>query len=216
MKTRNTRITSFFLLLILLFIPLIVNISPKKNTVLGNTSLLPLDVDEDSYLIGFPGLGSVKNLESNDGLDYYIWFLSLDFTAPVITDVNHSPLNPKESEMISVGANVTDASGIYNVTLHYCVNRGLWINIEMTVSFAFPDIYIADIDTFAAGDLIKYYITAFDASGNWNEGINDNGGLFYSFTILPAIPEFNINPILMIMTTLGLVSLVYLATKKEK
>jgi hypothetical protein len=183
---------------------------------LGNTSLVPLDVDEDSYLIGFPGLGSVKNLESNDGLDYYIWFLSLDFTAPVITDVNHNPLNPKESEMITVGVNVTDASGIYNVTLHYCVNRGLWINIEMTVSFAFPDIFIADIDTFAAGDLIKYYITAFDASGNWNEGINDNGGLLYSFTILPAIPEFNINPILMIITTLGLVSLVFLATKKEK
>ncbi|MHA2358613.1 MAG: hypothetical protein ACXABK_07595, partial [Candidatus Heimdallarchaeaceae archaeon] len=65
-------------------------------------------------------------------------------------------------------------------------------------------------------DLIHYYITAYDASGNWNEGINDNGGLLFSFTILPVIPEFNINPILMIMTTLGLVSLVYLTTNIEK
>ena len=216
MKTKNTRITSFFLLLILLLIPLIVNTSPKKNTILGNTSLVPLDVDKDSYLIGFPGLGSVKNLESNDGLYNYLWFLSSDFIAPVITDVNHNPLDPTESDVITIGANVTDASGIYNVTLHYCVNRGLWMNIEMIVSFAFPEIFMVDIGVFAAGDLIQYYITAYDASGNWNEGINDNGGLFYSFTILPAVPEFNANPILMIITTLGSVSLVYLATKKEK
>ncbi len=216
MKTKNTRITSFFLLLILLLIPFIVNTSPRKNTVLGNTSLVPLDVDEDSYLIGFPDLRSEKNLESNDGLNYYILFLSSDFIAPVITDVNHNPLDPTESDVITIGANVTDASGIYNVTLHYCVNRGLWMNIEMIVSFAFPEIFMVDIIAFAAGDLIQYYITAYDASGNWNEGINDNGGLFYSFTILPAVPEFNANPILMIITTLGSVSLVYLATKKVK
>ena len=86
----------------------------------------------------------------------------------------------------------------------------------MIVSFAFPEIYMVDIGAFVEGDMIKYYITAYDASGNWNEGINDNEGLFYSITILPAILEFNINPIFMIIATLGSVPLVYLATKKEK
>jgi len=88
------------------------------------------------------------------------------------------------------------------------------MEVEMIVSFAFPEIFIVDIGPFSAGDKIQYYITAYDASGNWNEGINDNEGLFYSFTILPTIREFSRTSIVFI-ATFGLVSLFYLVKKEE-
>ena len=193
MQNKSTRIIIFSILLIILFIPLIANTSQMKSTA-----------SENIYQ------------ENNDNLYYRFWISSPDFTAPVITDVYHYPLNPVESDLITIGANVTDASGIYNVTLHYCVNRGLWMEIEMIVSFAFPEIYLVDIGAYSAGDRIQYYITAYDASGNWNEGVNDNEGLFYSFTILSTVLEFNRNLILIIIITLGLVSLINLVTKKDR
>ena len=187
MKCLNTKSKLCFLLLIFLPVLFISHSSPKINTVLGYTSHSHIDI-----------------------------FTNSDFTAPFITDVNHTPFVPTEIDVITVGVNVTDASGIFNVTLHFSINRGPWLAIEMTVSFAYPEIFLESIGAFAAGDLIQYYITAFDASGNWNEGINNNGGSLYSFTIIPAVPEFNSNPTLMIVITLGLVAIFYLVIKRKK
>ena len=203
MQLKSIRLLLLCLFMILSFNPLITNISLENSTVSRNASFVLQDAYEDSSSMDFSGIKSLN----------FFRFLSLDFIAPVITDVNHIPLDPTELDIIAIGANVTDESGIYNVTLHYCINGGIWVSIEMIVSFAFPEIFIVDIGPFAAGDLIQYYVTAYDASGNWNEGVNDNGGLFYSLTVLPTILEINRNPILMIVSLLGIISLVYLAKK---
>ncbi|MCK4845505.1 MAG: hypothetical protein KAS95_07515, partial [Candidatus Heimdallarchaeota archaeon] len=123
--------------------------------------------------------------EDNSGLYY---FFIIDYIAPTINDIAHSPSTPTELDTVSINATVTDVSGIYNVTLYYRTNSGIWTEVSMTLISG--DIYSVTIGTFAVSDIIEYYVSAIDNSANNNEAINDNAGLYYSFTVSEVIPEF--------------------------
>ncbi len=124
-------------------------------------------------------------IEDNSGL-YYSF--TIDYTDPAINDVVHYPFTPTYLDTVSINATVTDDSGIHNVTLHYKVNIGLWQTISMTLVSS--DLYSVTIGSFVVGDTIEYFVSAIDNSSNHNEAINDNSGLFYSFTVSEVIPEF--------------------------
>ncbi len=114
---------------------------------------------------------------------------------PVITDIIHSPSTPTELDTISINATVTSPYGVQSVTLHYRVNDGTWIEVSMTLSSG--DFYSVTIGSFAVSDTIEYYVSAIDNSVNHNEAINDNSGLYYSFTISEFVPEFQMFSLLL-------------------
>ena len=120
-------------------------------------------------------------IENNNGEYYDIFVGSSDVTGPSITSIFHSPSSPTELETITINATVTDASGIHNVTLHYRINGGTWIEVSMT--HVSGDIYSVTIGPFAVSDTIEYYITAIDNSIIHYETTADNGGLYYSLSV---------------------------------
>jgi len=79
------------------------------------------------------------------------------------------------------------------------------------------DIYSVTIGSFAVSDTIEYYITAVDNSANHNEAIDDNSGLYYSFTVAEIVPEFQtLSLLLPVITFLFLVfGLVVLQRRKK-
>ena len=114
---------------------------------------------------------------------------------PVITDIIHSPSTPTELDTISINAFVTSPYGVQSVTLHYRVNSGTWIEVSMTLVSS--DLYSITIGSFAVSNTIEYYISATDNSVNHNLTINDNSGLYYSFSIAEGIPEFQMFSLLL-------------------
>ncbi len=133
--------------------------------------------------------------EDNGGFYYVLTIGSSDVIGPIITDIIHSPSTPKELDTISINATVTDDSGIYNVTLHYRINDGNWIEVSMTLKSG--DLYNVTIGPFAVGDIIEYYVSAIDNSASHNETTEDNAGLYYSFTVAEVIPEFQMFSLLL-------------------
>ncbi len=129
-----------------------------------------------------------ESTEDNGGLYYTIIVGSSDVTGPSITGVIYSPSTPTELDTICINATVTDDSGIYTVTLHYRVNGGIWTEVSMTLVSG--DLYSVTIGSFTVNDIIEYYVTAVDNSFNHNESTEDNSGLYYLFTVLAVIPEF--------------------------
>ncbi|MHA1346499.1 MAG: NosD domain-containing protein [Candidatus Heimdallarchaeaceae archaeon] len=153
--------------------------------------------------------------ENNGGIFYIIDIGSSEITAPSITDIVHSPSIPTELDTISINATVTDASGVQSVTLHYRINGGTWQVEDMTLMSG--DLYSVTIGPFADNDIIEYYIIAVDNSINNNIAINNNSGLYYSFTITVVVPELQMFSLLFpAITFLFLIfSLVVLQQKKR-
>ncbi len=133
--------------------------------------------------------------EDNSGQYYDIFVGSSDTSGPSIIGVVHSPSSPTELETVTVNATVTDDSGLQSITLHYRVNGGAWQTIDMTLIGG--DLYSVTIGPFAVSDTIEYYISAVDNSINYNLAINDNSGLYYSFTVSIVIPEFQMISLLL-------------------
>ncbi|NHJ49922.1 MAG: hypothetical protein FK733_19170 [Asgard group archaeon] len=109
---------------------------------------------------------------------------TIDTTAPVITDVIHTPIIIDDTESVTILCNVTDLNGISQVQLHYRVNGGGWTPETMTLTSGNEYQYV--LGTFAYNDLVEYYITASDTASDPNVEINDNSGSYYSFTIISS------------------------------
>lgn len=94
---------------------------------------------------------------------------------PVLSDVGHSPHVPQENEDLVVTSRVTPlASAASNVTLHYRVMFAAEVVVPMADNGLGADavagdgVYAAVIPhgAFAAGEMVRYYVTADDAAGN--------------------------------------------------
>ncbi len=135
---------------------------------------------------------------------------------PVIIDVINSPVSATELDTIEIEARVTSPYGVQTVSLHYRVNGGTWIEVSM--SLVSGDLYSCTIGTFAVDDIIEFYINATDVTIEHNIAINDNSGVYYSFTIIDSvvIPEFQSHSILILSTIVFLFSFVCLVIKKQR
>ncbi len=135
----------------------------------------------------------------NGGLYYSLTIGSSDVTGPSIASIVHSPSSPTDLDTVTINATVTDSSGVQSVTLNYRVNGGAWIEVSITLISG--DIYSVTIGSFAVSDIIEYYVSAEDNSVNHNLAINDNSGLYYSFTISEVVPEFQMFSLLFTVIT---------------
>lgn len=123
-----------------------------------------------------------SSTEDNSGVYYVITFISYDLVAPDIDTIYHSPLNPFEGDTISIFCSVTDDSGLLSVTLHYRVDGGIWVTITMT--HLGSDDYEAVIGHYNSEVTIQYYISATDNSSSPNTAVDNNGGSYYSFSVV--------------------------------
>lgn len=119
--------------------------------------------------------------DDNSGSYYQIIIQSSDVTAPEITDIEQDPVTPNDLQHITIICSVTDTSGVHSVVLCYRIDGSPWINVTMTLVTG--SIYEVVIGTFSYGAEIEYLIVAYDDHASQNQAIDDNGGLFYSFTL---------------------------------
>jgi hypothetical protein len=125
-----------------------------------------------------------KAVDDNSGLYYNFTIGFSDVTGPTIEDIEHSPITPTDAETVDITCSVTDANGVEYVTLYYRINGGDWITEAMTLIAGTT--YSCTIGTFSYADMIEYYIFAEDDSPNDNTASDDNGGAFYSFTVVSS------------------------------
>ncbi|GAG80118.1 unnamed protein product, partial [marine sediment metagenome] len=154
-----------------------------------NNNWYDLTYFEGNYWSDWIGTGNY----SIDGSAVTVDLYPLDEPAvyvfrPDITSIIHSPSTPSELDTVSINATVTSPYGVQSVTLHYRVNSGTWIEVSMT--HISGGLYSVTLGSFTIGDTIEYYISAIDNSVNHNLAIDDNAGLYYSFTISEVVPEF--------------------------
>ncbi len=134
------------------------------------------------------GTGTYDIDGSAGSVDIYPLGVIVDIDPPLIVDIIHAPSTPTELDIISINVTITDASGVQSVTLHYRVNSGTWLEVSMTLISG--NLYSVTIGLFTAGDTIEYYIKAIDNSADHNEAIDDNVGLYHSFTVSEVMSEF--------------------------
>lgn len=120
-------------------------------------------------------------IDDNSGTYYGFTVGSTDSTGPTITDVQMNILKPNESDTITIICQVTDDNGVQAVTLHYRLDGGTWMTVSMVLISG--DTYSVNIGPFSSGVIVEYFISATDNHVIHNESIEDNGGLYYSFTI---------------------------------
>jgi len=86
--------------------------------------------------------------------------ITVDMSGPSISGLIHTPVNPLHGDAVTVNVNVTDPSGIENVTCFYRVNSGPWQNKSMTNVNGIT--YSCELGTYFVDDVVEYYILAFD------------------------------------------------------
>jgi len=104
-------------------------------------------------------------------------FIITDGRPPVITAVDQLPAAPMYYDDVHVQIGVTDARpGVDHVLVNYTTNGGSnWHSVPTTGGY---DAYIPVQDY---GTTVEYFVVAVDGVGL--QGINDNGGLYYSYTV---------------------------------
>jgi hypothetical protein len=115
--------------------------------------------------------------------------IKLDKTSPLIWNVKRQPEDdvlPKQTVMILT--NITDLlSGIKDVVLSYSINSDpVWINITMVLNTT-TGVYEGIILGQQANTLVKYKIVAYDYAGNCM--VDDNGGQYYVYAVVPEFPS---------------------------
>ncbi len=113
-----------------------------------------------------------------------VWNFRIDTTTPTITNVENDPTTPTDAESITFSCDVADLNGIDEVILYYRLNGGTWTNV--TMAFDSGITYQVTLGPFAFNDLFEYSIITFDTAIHPNTATNDNGGSYYSFTVVSS------------------------------
>jgi len=125
------------------------------------------------------------------------------------TPIQTPAQNVQPGESVYVGINVTDPTGIQNVTLAY-TNDTTWYDLPMTYNTT-DSLYETYIPGFANGTTVTYNITAFDNNGI--EGVQDNNTLNFAYTV---VPEFSILALPVIFAALSLSAGVIALSRKRR
>ena len=117
----------------------------------------------------------------NIGLSGILSYTVGDDIPPEVTNVDHSPDPVEYSDDITFSCDATDVgSGIDTVTLYYRTDGGSWQSLAMSPTTG--DTYEVVVLALAWNTFVEYYVNATDNGGL--EVRNDNGGSFYSFTVV--------------------------------
>lgn len=123
----------------------------------------------------------------------------VDDVPPEIGVPYHTPTEPMPNQEVKVDVNVTDAvSGVREVILSYS-NDTLWTNVTMILVGG--DTYTGNITAMPYQTQVKYRIIAHDNADN--TAVNDNSGLFYTYTVIPEFSSIQILAVLMAITLIA-------------
>jgi hypothetical protein len=113
-----------------------------------------------------------------------------DTTPPSITNITESadPIRPPDCEpdSVTIGATITDPSGVPKVELHFRVEGGVWV--WRTMSPAGGDVYQATLghdqlrssrSPYEEADAVEYYIKAWDSKVNMAQSATLTVGLVF-------------------------------------
>lgn len=120
--------------------------------------------------------------------------IKVDKTAPIIGIPSQIPeSNMQPDQRVRVLVNVTDfGSGLKDILLSYKLNDdAVWTDLPMTFNTT-VSLYEAIIPEQQANALVKYKIVAYDNAGNHE--VEDNGGQYYVYTVIPEFPPSDITP----------------------
>jgi glucose/arabinose dehydrogenase len=152
-------------------------LDPVVNTLLVDTNLniasFGIDADKELYFTAFDG-------------KIYKLHQAPDVSAPTVGTPFQVPLNPLPDEEVEISVNVSDASGIREVTLSYR-NDSLspWNNVSMT--HVSEGTYSAKISPMPYQATVEYRIIAYDNFNN--SAVSDNQGLLYRYIVVPEFPS---------------------------
>ncbi|MHA1186079.1 MAG: hypothetical protein ACTSXA_10225 [Candidatus Heimdallarchaeota archaeon] len=108
---------------------------------------------------------------------------TVDTTNPTISDIVINPTSPDDNDEVKIQCNVTDANDL-NILLYYRINGGNW-NTQ-TMSSTTGDTYEANLGVFTYDDFIEFYVNASDCAVEPNFTIDNNGGSYYTATIISS------------------------------
>lgn len=166
------------------------NIGGFTNTLLVDTSLsissFGLDADAELYFTAFDG--KIYKLSQPQ---------PVDVSAPTIGVPLQTPLNPLPDEEVEISVNVSDLSGIRDVTLSYRTDS-LWNNVSMV--HIDGDTFSASIPPMPNQATVEYRIIAYDNFDN--VAVSDNQGLFYRYNVVPEFPSGIAIAVLLVFTML--------------
>jgi len=136
--------------------------------------------------------------------------VSADSTKPTISNLFQEPTLPDPNENVTIKVDVTDQqSGVLNVTISYRIDSGSWTNVSMS-KFPGNNTWGGQIPGFPNGTEVQYKIIAYDNAEN--PTVDDNGGQYYVYTV---IPEFPATIFLLLFIIFTLVAAVLKKNKKE-
>jgi len=162
--------------------------APFTNTLLVDTTLniasFGLDANNELYFTAFDG-------------KIYKLSQAADVSAPTVGAPFQEPLTPMPEDEVKISVNVSDPSGIREVTLSYR-NDSVWNNVSMTqISHG---TFSANIPAMPYQTTVEYKIIAYDNANN--SAVSDNQGLLYSYTVVPEFPSAAVLAVLMSSTLL--------------
>jgi WD40 repeat protein len=104
-----------------------------------------------------------------------------DLVPPVLGVPSVSPSNPVGGQTVTISVSATDNIAVSKVTLH-CWNTttSTWSSVAMSLTGA---AYKVTFGPFSAGDVISYYVTANDTSGNSASSPSDAPLSYYTFLV---------------------------------
>lgn len=108
---------------------------------------------------------------------------TFDYTPPEISNVYVLPTSPTSADSVFIFTEVTDASGLLLVILHYQVNDEGWLNL--TMSPISGNSFSVELGFLPTSSIVEFYIVATDNSTTHNYVLEDNEGMYYTFTVLP-------------------------------
>ncbi|MCE7743390.1 MAG: hypothetical protein GOP50_13145 [Candidatus Heimdallarchaeota archaeon] len=135
---------------------------------------------EGNYWSDYSGEG-VYNIDGGSS-DPYPLTTPVESEPPIISAVTILPSNPTNEDDVKITAIVEDISGLESVTIHYRVDGSSWIDLPMTIDGG--SLYSVILPAFDVDELVEFYISAIDKTTTANEAVNDNSGLYFSFTVL--------------------------------
>jgi hypothetical protein len=114
----------------------------------------------------------------------------LDTNAPDIQTPTRYPTGDIQlGQAVKISVNLTDSgSGVKEAILRYSLNNGTsWTNVTMNYNST-SGLYERTIPAQSTNLTVKYAISASDNVDN--NAVQDNSGMYYSYPVIPVIPEF--------------------------
>ena len=182
----------------------VLNITDISNPVRINSISQTMSLVNDIY---------IEDLYAYIGGQFGFQILYLNLTSIILQNINHNPLNPKESETIEISVEIYSIVDVENVSLTYRIDGGAW-NTQLMGEDLY-NIYKTTIGSYSEGTDVEYYITVMLDTTNYDKYVDNNYGSYYSLTIAPLVNELP-KLQLTIITSLLVVTSYLLVSKYKK